>query len=130
LAQRVLGGVAQEASGEVVLGVEGPADADHVGLATLENGVDLLTRPDPADREHGDRHRLLGPAEQVPAPDWRERVAPCPASRAHAAASPKRPANSRTSSVESTWTGTPRKASRIRSGTGEAASSGPRRADA
>src|SRR5205085_8060192 len=50
-------GVAVEnATGEVGLGVEGPSDADHVGLPAVEDVVDLRGGADAADREHGDPH--------------------------------------------------------------------------
>jgi hypothetical protein len=56
------------------LGVEGSADPDHVGLAGAEDLLALVEMPDPADREHRDRHRLLRGGEERPVPHRHERI--------------------------------------------------------
>jgi hypothetical protein len=64
----------EEAGGELGLGVERAADADHVGLASGEDLGGLLRGPDPADGEHGDRDSGLDRGEHVAVPHRLERV--------------------------------------------------------
>src|SRR5436305_1475981 len=70
-----LGTATQNAGRQIGLGVERPADPDHVGLPGLEDTVDLIGAADAADGKHGNGQSALGLGEDVAVPHRSERVA-------------------------------------------------------